>query len=413
MFRKILLLSVFVIITTIVLATQLNLEECINLGLNNGYKILSNEIVYKNSKSSYNSALYGFLPEASINNSYTKTRLDHNYTIGLSVGKSIYLNDPTLFNYIKAKQNKQISYLTFENTKKEYIYSILDNYLSLIQLQENIKIFQENLDIQKRIYEQIAIEFRNNKKTIYDMQSSQIDTLSSYVDLLNLKKDYKAQRDNFFFLIGVDDNNFDLIEPSIPIVDKVSEFNRNFSSSINDLEIKQSNVTNTESFLSLLPNISLSYNYSISNTQLDYQDLLKQEQFEDSYTIMLSLTYPLFSFLEDGTHYRMQKRNHKKLILDVQNAEDKNLLLYNQAVQEYKNDYTTYEIYQMKYELSKSNMNIAENRFQLGLISSLELDKTRVQYLESQLNFLNKKFALMKKQEEINTLVSGNILGKW
>lgn len=418
MIKKIFLLLTGLISGLYLFGEPISLDQCIERGLNNGYKIHTAEFIHKNYKSSYKISIYNFLPKANVSagRSFTNRHSDSLnsdiFSLDLNISKSLSVNEPTYFSYQKAKLDKQKSSLELKNTRKEFIYSILNSYLSVLQLQENIKIYEENLQLQKRIYEQVNIEYNNNKKTIYDLQSSQIDTLSSSIDLMNLKKDYAAEKENLFFLIGIKDMDYTLMVPELNVSEQVAEYMPGYSEKINQIELSKSNYDNIQSLLNLFPNLTVSYSYNLGASE-EKLSSMESESFLDSHTYALNISYPLFSLLNDGESYKMQKRSFKKLKMDIDHDKKQREISYNQAVLSYKNEYTGYLIMQKKYDLSNSNMEIAENRFNLGLINSLELDKSRVQYLESKLNLLNKKFNLFKKKEEINTLVSGKILEKW
>jgi outer membrane protein TolC len=62
---------------------------------------------------------------------------------------------------------------------------------------------------------------------------------------------------------------------------------------------------------------------------------------------------------------------------------------------------------------SRDQITQAEERYRLGLIELLELDKTRTNYIETDISYNNNLYSIMAKQEEINYLLSEPVLGKW
>jgi outer membrane protein TolC len=64
-------------------------------------------------------------------------------------------------------------------------------------------------------------------------------------------------------------------------------------------------------------------------------------------------------------------------------------------------------------KLAEKNLKKAEEQFKLGSISLLDLDKSKLDYQNAQLNYNNKYYQLFRKQEERNLLLSKEILGKW
>jgi outer membrane protein TolC len=70
-------------------------------------------------------------------------------------------------------------------------------------------------------------------------------------------------------------------------------------------------------------------------------------------------------------------------------------------------------LYREKLDQSTEQIRIAEERYRLGLIELLELDKTRVEYINSDIQYNNNRYQILAKQEAINTLLSRKLLGKW
>jgi outer membrane protein TolC len=56
---------------------------------------------------------------------------------------------------------------------------------------------------------------------------------------------------------------------------------------------------------------------------------------------------------------------------------------------------------------------MAEERFALGIISSLDLDRTRQQHIRAESELVDRFYRLVKHQEELNFLRSDKILGLW
>ncbi|NQV17625.1 MAG: TolC family protein, partial [Armatimonadetes bacterium] len=64
-------------------------------------------------------------------------------------------------------------------------------------------------------------------------------------------------------------------------------------------------------------------------------------------------------------------------------------------------------------KLAEENLNMAQEQFKLGMISLIDLDRSQLEYRNTQLSFNNRHYSLIRKQEELNLLLSKKILGKW
>ena len=71
------------------------------------------------------------------------------------------------------------------------------------------------------------------------------------------------------------------------------------------------------------------------------------------------------------------------------------------------------ELYLQKMQMAENNLEMAQEQFKLGLISLTDLDRTKLDHQNTQLSYNNKHYELLRKQEEINLLLSDKILNKW
>jgi len=71
------------------------------------------------------------------------------------------------------------------------------------------------------------------------------------------------------------------------------------------------------------------------------------------------------------------------------------------------------ELYQEQLEQANNQIQIAEERYRLGLIDLLALDKTRVDFINSEISYHSNRYQILAKQEAINNLLSLKIMGKW
>lgn len=414
MFRKS-IWFVLILMCSVVYAQTYQLEELIDLGLKNSYQMKNSYLNRVLSDESFNQSLSQILPEASYNYSYTNNgNFDtdiHNSAFSLS--KSIYLNDPTYFSIEKSIKSKEIAYLDFKDKQKEFAYTILSAYLDLLQVQKNIDLLKENIILQKRTYEQILIQYNNNKKTIYDLQSSQIDTLTARTDLLELEKSYYSKRQELFQMLNVKDQDYPLAEVQFEVNNVNKAYQENYQTRINRISLSQSSLDLMQSRNNLIPSISLYGNYSYSTLQNELNQIFEPGNYDDSYSYGVRVSYPLFSFITDYTDYRIQKRRLQILENQNKDFEEKHAIKYKQTMNDLNISKQSYEIYKQKAELSKTNLEIAQQRFQLGIINLLDLDKSRIQYIEAQLSLNNKYYSYLKKVEELNYLISDKVMGRW
>ncbi len=86
---------------------------------------------------------------------------------------------------------------------------------------------------------------------------------------------------------------------------------------------------------------------------------------------------------------------------------------YDSALRELQYLKRMNELYSEQLAQSREQITQAEERYRLGLIELLELDKTRTNYIETDISYNTNLYSIIAKQEEINYLLSEPVLGKW
>ena len=393
------------------------LEDLINHGLKNSSSIISSQNTIYNTRDNHSNYILDLLPSANYSTSYTNpSSFDSYYSSGLSISKSVSLNEPMYFNLKRSNLEKKIVEYSHENLRKKIALDILYNYIDIVQTEKNIIITEENLKLQRRIFQQVKIQYDNDRKTIYDVQQSQIDTLNTYIQLIDLNNSLSKQRENLFFIIKLDDYGYPIQQYDFNIENDdthVDSQTNSLSIKGSELRLEKSKFSLTQQYLNLYPRLSLSYSWSTSLSNKNFDELFKFNSYKDSGTLSLNLSYPLFNHFEQGLNYRIAKRNFSTEELNLIYLKDETNQQISQAQRDYERLLKTYELFQQKHSLSKVSLDIAEERFRLGVISNLDLDKARLQYLDAEYQLVNRFYSLIRKQEELKYIKSEKILGIW
>ena len=415
--KKTLVMIVICLMSMSLFSQTYYLRDIVNHGLENSISMIRSQNTITNAKNESAISYFDLLPSATYSAAYTNpSRFDDYFSSSLSISKSFQLNEPTYFNIRQRNIDKRISNLRHEDLQKKVAMDILTEYIEIIRQIKNIEIMDENLRLQKRIYDQVKIQFDSGRKTIYELQQSQLDTLTTYIQLLELNDNLARQRENLFFMINMPDKGYPLEEFDFVIHEEVNIdlSNKNLSLQTSELSIQQSKLSLQSQYLGLFPYLSAGYSWGASYQEHSLSDkFLVPNNYYESGTFSVNLSYPLFSYLNQGIRYRISKRNFNLSLMEFDDTEAK----VNQQITQLKTDLDrlkrTYGLYQQRLDLARINLQIAEERFVLGIISHFDLDRARVDYLQSEYQLTNQFYTLIKKQEDLNYLTSNTILGIW
>jgi len=127
----------------------------------------------------------------------------------------------------------------------------------------------------------------------------------------------------------------------------------------------------------------------------------------------MNLSYSLWNFFTNNETNTRTKIARQNTILSLEDSRDQSRRSYDSATQELQYLLRLDDLYREKLDQSTAQIRIAEERYRLGLIQLLELDKTRTEYIDADIQYNSNRYQIIQKQEEINNLLSRQIMGKW
>jgi outer membrane protein TolC len=221
-------------------------------------------------------------------------------------------------------------------------------------------------------------------------------------------------REKLFHYLNIVDEGYRLKDPEVMVNDDDYEFEYSSDVLKDELNLKKSSLSLFQTKLDFLPRLSASYsyNYSYSSRSPSF-DLFDFDKYEDSYTIGLSLSYSLLNPLEHRETYLRSKRSHRIQSMQHDKLKESNELQFSQKKRDWETEKQIYELAQKKFELAEESLEMAEEQFGLGLLSLLELDQARQNFMESEIDLTSRYYQLLVKQEELNLFLSRKMLGRW
>ena len=407
-----------VILPLICLAEQYTLEELINVGLEKSYDIQQEIVNKKNSSSIFRSSVYGLLPAVTAgverlkyyDQIYEPNETDWNKSGYLTLSKSFFLNDPSYYNIHTSIYGMKNTKRSLDETKKQIAYYVFASYLGVLELQETLEIQQNNLELQNKIQQQIKVQYETGNKSLLELKQSEVSFIDYEIAVNEATNLLSRTRKDLFSYLNIDDAGFEFVVPEYKINLEKLEFisNNLLEQKLNTLKINK--LIHLQTTMNLLPTISIGYSFG----HYDQGDVNAFSDYtRDSQSLILSASWNIFGLMDNFENILRSKRNLKIQKLDyVKSKRDYNLQLIN-----LQNDLETlkrsFDLYEEKLKLAEENLNMAQEHFRLGMISLLDMDRSKIDFQNTQLARIQNNYQLMKKQEEINLLLSAKILGKW
>lgn len=399
---------------TFLSAKVLTLDEAVNLALENSHE--SQQLIIEQNKveSNYNTTLWNIAPDGSIQyNVSNGSRSKTSESLGFSVSKNILSTLPDYFNWRTAKNNIEMNNLSNKQTTKSIAWNVLNSYINLLLNQKRLEVYQQNYVVQLDLLEKTKLLKQQGRKTPYEANQVEINTLNSELNLLDAQKSINQKERDLLLLLNIEADSLFLQDIELEIAPEYSfniENEKSFSILLREMSIEHNKLLLQQDRLRFLPSLNLSWSYGRGSTN---NEPFEFSNYTGSSTWGLSLSYPILNqFKQHESHFRTKQNLFSEEInLDKQVKEFKTN--YEQLVADLENQMLKKGINDKILEQSQENFEIAKVNYNLGIIKTIELDQSQTELREAELNNLDIGYQIYLKQQAINHLLSKKIAGKW
>ncbi len=401
----------------------LTLDECVQIALekNSDYIMskLNKDIARKEYLSSYSSILpelsvsydqskYERGPTSYIGNDYigidpnwppsVETTVGRTYFFLLRVKQNIFDGGRWFLNIKKTKYDQEKSLYDYLAARQNVIVTVRQYYMDLLKQEKLLEVYEQAV---KRSEEQLE-----RSKSMYQVGSvAQIDVFRSEVNLGKDRINYLTQKNkvlearrNLNLAMGLD--------PDTPIeIDRNVHFERIFNN-LDELveqalaqnptvKSREYNLKSTKYNVKLaksafLPDISLYYNYQRRVPR--FAAMYEERDREYTYTVGLSVSWNLFNGFSDylavqkaklSERYAQEQFNYEILSLKSKiSTLFNNLKAYDEII----------KINQQNLAASKEDYRLAQERYQLGSGTILELREAQVNLAQAEQQLVTAEF---------------------
>jgi outer membrane protein len=412
------LLFLLVLMPLLLVAQSYNLEQLVNYGLEHSWEMQRSSLDFENSRSSFRSSKWNLLPElrvfAGANQDFTDNAApasDLSSSAGFSISKSISLNDPAYFQYRFAKLDLETAELNLEQERRSYVFDVFKAYLEVLSAQKRLSSLTENLRIQTRVLEQSRVLLQLGKNTSFDVKQSEIAVMNSQIQIMQLENTIESSRRTLFNLVQMPDEGLALDDVEYVAAQAVPALETDAINRLQVLEqsIGRSALSLKQARLDNFPSVSLSYDFrrTVGGQDFDF------DTYSTNHGLSLSLSYSLLSPFKQREVVSRFRLNRQLAELNRNSALTQINTQYDQLSRQLSYLERLAELYREKLEQSREQIRIAEERYRLGLIELLELDKTRTEYIDADIAYNANQYQLIQTREELNLLLSRQIMGTW
>ncbi len=408
------------------------LQECVSHALEHNITVQQTENSLLINEQDILAAKGGFLPSVSgglgqrmsigsgfdpVTNQRINNQTTHSFNYNLSVNQDVFNGFRTLNLYKQSRLNQEITNLELARIKDDISLNVVNAYLNVLFNKENLETAKAQNDFSEKQLQQVkdlveaGVQPRAN---IFDAEatlsrdSQQVTIAENNFDLalLTLSQLLQVPFNGFYVeIIDVETPSEAILYDNVsPILDYALE-NRN------EIKIAKKNIENAElnteiSKSGYLPSVSFGYGFgsvwSESKNDFAKQAYFRELDLNKGHNFNLNVNIPIFSRFQNKTAVAKSKirESNSKLSLDQAKLDlESNIQRAYTDAQAALKAYIAAKRSLESQELAFEN---SKERYDIGSMTSFDLEQSRVQLINSQASLINAKYDFVFKTKVLD-----------
>ena len=170
-------------------------NEVMELGEKNSHDLVAAQKQLESSEWSYRKAYSTFLPQLSLNASYSESTVStaettKSYSDGISATENLFQGMADIYGVQSAYANLEFQRADFQGTKASVFFDLRSAYVKLMLAHKNIEVLQKILDQAKHNTKLIQLMYDSGKEDLGSLMSTRADEASANFDLNSAKRNY-------------------------------------------------------------------------------------------------------------------------------------------------------------------------------------------------------------------------------
>lgn len=420
----VLFLATFILVPAVLnaQAKNLTLEQAIQVALERNLQVAQAQNNVESAQSSVLAAYGNYLPSLSASGGWNRFQSDKeasyyqgqvipgtggfslssNYQAGVSAGYTIFDGFAREGNFNRATSTSVSTEYISSRTRQSTVYQVQSGYLNVLRTEQLVKVSDENLKRDQRQLERIEESNRVGALALADVYRQQSQVAADELSSIQAQNDFDNAKTDLLSLIGLDvSEEYTCIDSTVTLEISQAEFDTTMAKYKDFKGIAEQALNRRQDYLSAremlnaaesgisvarsgyFPSVSASAGYGLSSPQFS--------TLSNNRTLSWGLNFRWTLFDGFGTNQAIQsaivtQRNAELSLVQAErdiNTQLKKALLALEAAQK------QYEVSQKGLISATEDRKIAEERYNLGAGTLLDLLTANAGLVQAQANKVN------------------------
>ncbi len=390
-----------------------SLEECVSYAVENNIGVKQSELKSLVQETEITRAKMDFYPAVSgsvgANYSFDNPLGKNNFTnsFGISSSTVLYNGKRNTNNVKLAEKNLEISQLEVQEIRDDITLRVVNAYLSILYSSENVKIAKEQISVGKNLVARMQDLVDAGIKAQNDLFQVEANLATDEEKMVTAENNLDLALLDLSQILQIPHTGFQVEEVVIniesaklfyadsePIYTKALKLRPEIKSA--NLSIENAALAIEIAQSGMVPTVSASY--SFGTRFMDIQDAIHQSDYftqiadNRGHTIGLSVSIPIFD--KFSTRINTQRASIQKEIAEYTLENEKTNLraTIERAFIDTKTSLKTFEASKKSVRAQKEAFRIAQERYNLGVLTSFDFDQVRNQLVQAQATFIRAKY---------------------
>ena len=326
-------------------------------------------------------------PDIEINDAQTTQ-----YNAGLNLNYTLFDGLGRLYNYKRLQEQYALSQLEARSTIETTTVQLMSVYLEIARITENVKVFEQNLEISKKREERARYQFEYGQANKLEVLIAQVDINTDSINIMNSLQQLRNTKRDLNLLLNRDLNASFKVDTTITLqsllvidsfLEKVPENNVRLLQSESSLQISDYDIKTTRALL--LPRIGLTGSYGWNRTENPPSAFFPATtRTASNVAIGANLTWDIFDGGRSINSLRNAKIAYENEALFKSQIEQEVARDVANAKGNYMNALAIYRMQEQNVLTNKSNFERTQEQFKLGQVSSVEFRQAQVNLLNAE-----------------------------